>query len=75
MEGVTRGPILQFLSGLAEIFQDLTVDKFDFACRIRGRHKSGNAVDDVAQVLLVGTEGILSALPVVDVSQQHVPAG
>ncbi len=67
MEGVARGPILQFLSGLAEIFQDLTVDKFDLACRIRCRHKPRNAVDDLAQVLLIGTEGILSAFPVVNV--------
>ncbi len=31
MDSVAGGPILQFLSGLAEIFQELAVEKFDFA--------------------------------------------
>src|SRR6266403_2666688 len=75
MDGVAGGPIPQFLSGLAEVFQDLAVDKFDLACRIRSRHKPRNTVDDQAQVMLIRPKGILSALPVVNVSQQHVPAG
>src|SRR5258707_1766581 len=48
MDAVAYGTILQFLSRLAEIFQDLAVDKFDLPCRIRGRHKPRNAVDDQA---------------------------
>src|SRR5229473_3955273 len=65
MDGVAGGPIPQFLSGLAEIFQDLTVDKFNLTCRIRCRHKSRNAVDDLAQALLIRAEVILGALPVI----------
>src|SRR6266853_2428449 len=73
MDGVAGGPILQFLSGLAEVFQDLAVDKFDLACRIRGRHKPRNTVDDQAQTLLIRSESVLSALPVVNIRQQVVP--
>ena len=35
MDSVAGGPILHFLNRLAEIFQDLAVDKFDLACCIR----------------------------------------
>src|SRR6267378_7256906 len=48
MDGVAGGPIPQFLSGLAEVFQDLAVHKFNLACRIRSRHKPRNTVDDQA---------------------------
>src|SRR5712692_2272066 len=74
MDSVAGGPILQFLSGLAEVFQDLPVDKFDLARRIRGRHKPRNAVDDQAQTLLIRPESVLSALSVVDIRQQVIPA-
>ena len=40
MDSVAGGPILHFLNRLAEIFQDLAVDKFDLACRIRGRQQT-----------------------------------
>ncbi len=75
MNVVAGVPILQFLNRLAEIFQHLPVDEFDLARRTRGGNKPGNAVDDQAQALLIRPEGILGALPVVDVGQQHVPAG
>src|SRR5260370_137052 len=52
MEGVARGPILQFLSGLAEILQDLTVEKFDLARCVPCTHKPGNAVDDQTKTFL-----------------------
>src|SRR6266446_4503519 len=48
MNGVAGGPILQFLSRLAEIFQDLAVEKFHLACRTHGTYKPRNGVDDQA---------------------------
>ena len=48
MDGIAGGPILQFLSRLAEVFQDLAVDKFDLACRTQGAHVPWNGVDDQA---------------------------
>jgi len=50
-------------------------DEFDLAHRICGRHKPRNTVDDQAEIVLIQPEGILGALPVVNVGQQHVPAG
>src|SRR5216684_5517008 len=41
MDDVAGGPIPQFLSRLAEIFQDLTIEKFDLARRIQGTHQRG----------------------------------
>src|ERR1700730_9759584 len=75
MEGVARRPPLQFLGSLSEILQGLAVEKLDLARRTMGRHKPGNAVEDQAQALFVRLEGFLSALPVVNVGQQHVPTG
>src|SRR5260370_42435420 len=62
MEGVARGPILQFLSRLAEILQDLTVEKFDLARCVQGTHKPGNGVDDQAKAFLTLLERRLVAL-------------
>src|SRR5207244_10984659 len=74
MDGVARSPILQFLRALTEIFQNLSVHKFDFALRIQCGNEPRNAVHDLAQALLVQPECILSALAVVNVAQQHLPA-
>src|SRR6266849_7686354 len=52
MDSVAGGPILQFLGRLAEIFQDLAVDKFDLACRTQGTHKPRNGVDDQTKARL-----------------------
>src|SRR4029077_6436760 len=62
MNGIAGGPILQFLSRLAEIFQDLTVEKFDLACRIQGTHKPRNGIDDPAEAFLTFLERRLVAL-------------
>src|SRR6266478_2509130 len=48
MDGVAGGPILQFLARLAEVFQDLAVEKFHLACRAHGAYKPRNGVDDQA---------------------------
>jgi len=53
MESVTGGPILQFLSRLAEILQDLAVEEFNLARRIQGTHKPRNCVDDPAETFLI----------------------
>ena len=70
MVSVADAPILQFLSGLAEILQDLAAEKFDLACRIRGRDKTRKAVDGEAQALLIRPQGIFSPLR----SSMSVPA-
>src|SRR5258706_78433 len=64
MDGVAGGPILQFLSRLAEIFQDLAVEKLDLACRTQGTHKPRNSVDDQTKAFLTLLECRLVALPV-----------
>src|SRR5258706_14790155 len=70
-----QGPLRQFLKSLAEVMQQLLVGAFDFASRSHCPNEAGDRIDDQAQALLILTKGILSALPVVNVSQQHVPAG
>jgi hypothetical protein len=46
VDGVAGDPILQFLTRLAEIFQDLAVEKLRLAGRTQGRYKPRNGVDD-----------------------------
>src|ERR1700730_2738803 len=75
MDGVAVRPLLQFLGSLAKVLKGLAVDHLDLAGGTMGRDKSRNAVEDQAQALFVRPEGLLGALPVVNVSQQHVPAG
>src|SRR5260221_8281269 len=75
MDGVAGRPLLQFLGSLPEVLQGLAVDTLDLAGSAMGRNKSRNAVEHQAQALLIRLEGLLGALPVVNVSQQHVPAG
>src|SRR6266478_3044896 len=48
MDGVAGGPILQVLSRLAKIFQELAVEEFDLARGTQGTHEPRNAVDDQA---------------------------
>ena len=59
MDSVAGVPILQFLSRLAEIFQELAVEQFDLARGIQGAHKPGNAVDDQAKAFLTLLESRL----------------
>src|ERR1700676_2007079 len=75
MDGVAGRPLLQFLGSLSEVLQGLAVDDLDLAGGTMGRDKSRNAVEDQAQALFVRPKGLLGAHPVVNVSQQHVPAG
>src|SRR5260370_24108977 len=74
MNGVSVGPILQFLNRLAEIFQDLPVQEFNFAGRIHGTYQAGNAVDDQAKIEFARAQRFLSTLPVVNVRAQGIPA-
>jgi hypothetical protein len=62
MDSVAGGPILQFLSRLAEIFQDLTVEKSDIACRTQGTHKPRNSVDDLTKAFLTLLQHRLAGL-------------
>ncbi len=62
MDSVASVPILQFLSRLAEIFQDLAVDQFDLARGIQGTHKPRNAIDDQAKAFFTLLERRLVAL-------------
>jgi hypothetical protein len=74
MDGVTGGPLFHFISRLAEILQDLAVEKFDLTCRVRGRDKARNAVDGETQALFIRPQGIFSPLPIVDVSTRCIPS-
>ena len=48
MDGIAGGPILQFPSRLAEILQDLAVQKLYLAGGIQGTHHARNGIDDQA---------------------------
>src|SRR5258708_34705441 len=74
MNGVAGCPTLQRLSRLAEIFQNLAVEKFDLACRTHGTHEPRNAMDDQTQIDFARTQGFLSTFPVINISKQDVPA-
>src|SRR6202007_1658030 len=52
MDGVAKSPVLQFLDGLAEIFQDLSIEEFEFAHCIQGTNKSRDGVDDHTKAFL-----------------------
>src|SRR5258707_706270 len=73
MDGVAGRPLLQFLGSLSEVLQGLAVDNLDLAGSAMGRNKSRNAVEDQAQALLIRLEGLLGALPVVDVGVRSEP--
>src|SRR5260370_6199504 len=62
MDGVARGPILQFVCRLAEIFQDLAVEVLDPARGTQGTNKPRNRVDDPTQAGLTLLERDLIAL-------------
>src|SRR5258708_3274030 len=62
MDGVARGPILQFVCRLAEIFQDLAVEVLDLARGAQGTNKPRNRVDDPTKAGLTLLERDLVAL-------------
>ena len=62
-------------SDLPRVLADLAVDEFDLTARREDRHESGNAVHDQARLTFAFAQGILGALPLVDIGQQHAPAG
>ena len=47
MNDVGRRPTFQFLERLAEVFQDWSVDDFDFTGRCHDRDQGRNAIDDL----------------------------
>src|SRR6267142_326645 len=61
MDGIAGVPILQFLRRLAEIFQELAVEEFDFARGTQGTHEPRNAIDDQAKAFLTLLERHLAA--------------
>src|SRR5260370_22789216 len=73
MDGVAGGPILQFLGRLSEVFQGLADHTSELHSHMYVIHKPLLAVDDHAQALLIRSEGILIALPVVNICQQVIP--
>ena len=50
MNRIVGPPGLQFIEGLAEILQELSVGKFDLAGRIQGVHLSRNTVENLAKI-------------------------
>src|SRR6266436_758398 len=70
-----RGPLLQFRNSLAEVTQHLLINEFDLAVLSHRPDKAGNSIDNLPKVLFARAERILSPLPVVNVSQHHVPVG
>ena len=51
MNDVIGSPAFQFVKRLAEIIQDLPIEKFGFTFRCRSMNKAGNAIDDQAKTL------------------------
>src|SRR3984885_6534101 len=51
VHGVTHGPILKIFERLPEIFQDLSVEEFNFSGGIQRAHKSRDGVDDSTKPL------------------------
>src|SRR5260221_9707941 len=48
MDGIAGRPILQFLTRLAEILQDLAIQKLHLAGGTQGTHHARNGIDDQA---------------------------
>src|SRR6516165_5297069 len=74
MDDVASGPIPQFLSRLTEILQHAPVNKLEFTRRGHRTDQSGNAVDDQTKFAFCCPQRLLSALPVVNVRKQEIPA-
>src|SRR5262249_6279673 len=64
---VDQSPVLQLFIGLTEIFQGLSVEKFDFAQSARCGHKPRNIVDDLPPGEFSRTQGFLSPLAILNV--------
>ena len=72
MNGIAEGPISQFLEGLAEIVHDRPVDKLGYTVGAHGAHKARNAVDDLAEIDLTGTQRLLNTLAILDLLFQFL---
>ena len=68
-------PALELFQRLAEVLEDLSVDEFDLTVGREGRNEPGNAVHDQTRLTFAFAQRILGALPLVDIRQQHAPAG
>src|SRR5262249_54002943 len=73
MNNVGPGPVLQLLSCLAEILQNLTVEVLDLAGCSRRMHEPWNVVDDLPPGEFLGTQGFLPSLAILDVDIRSVP--
>ena len=75
MNGADEGPVLQLLICLAEILQDLPVEKLHFAHRAHRGHEPGNVVDDLPPGEFARTQGLLATLAILDVDIGSEPPG
>ena len=73
MDSVAGVPILQFLSRLAEIFQELTVEELDLAGGTQGTDKPRDAIDEMAELALTFTYRFLRAFSLIDIRLQNAP--
>src|SRR5215472_3783625 len=75
MNGVAGNPTLQFFKTLAEVIQNLFVNRLDFASR-RSRHDEGvNAIDYQARPLLTLAHCFLGSLEVFNIRKEEIPGG
>ena len=63
MNYIGRGPTLQFLERLTEIFQDLPVDDFELTFGIRDSDETRNAFNHQPKPVLARTNRLLGACP------------
>src|SRR5258707_1158747 len=73
MDRIAGGPILQFLSRLTEILQDLAIEKFNLARRVQGTHHPWNSVDDETKAFFTLLESRLVALSIFDIGIRTEP--
>ena len=68
-------PVPHQLCGVTHEVEIVLVEELGGTVRPRRPRERGNRVDDLVEVALARVNGLLGALPVVDIDQEDVPAG
>src|SRR5215469_1321277 len=75
MNDIGSGPVLQFLTCLAEILQDLVVEKFHLTRWAHRMHEPGNVIGDRPKIGLALQKLLLGSLAIIDVCKEEIPGG
>src|SRR5262249_14885571 len=73
MNDIDESPVLQLLTGFAEILQGLSVKKLHLARSTRRSHEPGNVVDDLPPGQFPRTQSILSAFAILNIQIDSIP--